>query len=646
MTELKGSHHMSSNKRVLVVEDETILAMDLSKSLEHLGYEVVGTAVSGREAIQKVRETRPDLILMDIKLKGSMDGIDVVDEIRSFTDPAVIYLTAHSDTVLFERAKTTDPYAFLTKPITPDELRHTADMALYKHSMEKRLRDNETRLEQAIEAANLALWEWNPANDSAELTESWFTLFGYDEQEISPSFSDLKHIIHPEDLQHITTALDSVFQGLRSEYQAEYRAKVKSGQWRWILTKGRITERDENGNVLRIAGIDQDITERKQAHDLVLQSERLKAVGELATGVAHNFNNLLQIVLGGAQIALTDLELGDVLAAKANLDQIVESAKFGAQTVKRLQDFARLRTDELSKPGTVFDLTKTVHEAIEMSKPWWKTRPEKEGVAVTLNRYLKKGCFVRGSENELFEVAVNLIKNAAEALPEGGEIAIRTLVQDDRVILVVKDNGIGIPEKNVGRVFEPFWTTKGFKGTGMGLSSCYGIVRDHHGEIEVESRPGQGASFRVELPSATDTSGEDEEPKEVSVDFNLEILVADDIPAVVEQVGRGLSRYGQTVYRAYSGREAIEIFKETRIEFIICDLAMPELNGLQVAKIVSEIAQERGVPKPPFIMLTGWGGQMDEIEKMNECGVDLVLEKPIDIPELIESIRELVTPKS
>ena len=171
-----------------------------------------------------------------------------------------------------------------------------------------------------------------------------------------------------------------------------------------------------------VAVFARDITEQKKAQELFLQAERIKAVGEMSGGVAHNFNNLLQVVLGSAQMALMHLELGSFSEIKRNLDQIVESSRFGAETVKRLQDFARVRSQEAVVDGRIFDLSAVASQAIEITRPWWKTSAEKEGIKISLNRKLTPGCFLKGKESEIFEVAVNLIKNAVEAMPHGGTI--------------------------------------------------------------------------------------------------------------------------------------------------------------------------------------------------------------------------------
>jgi PAS domain S-box-containing protein len=389
-------------------------------------------------------------------------------------------------------------------------------------------------------------------------------------------------------------------------------------------------------------GIVEDTTDLNKAKDLQIQAERLKAVADLASGVAHNFNNLLQIIMGGAQLASVNLQLGDIPKINRHLEQILESSRFGAETVKRLQSFANLHSDPVTAGSDVFDLSDLVRQAVEMTKPWWKTTPEREGITVKLNLDLVNGCVIQGKQSELFEVVVNLIKNAAEALPQGGDINVKTSVSGRTVAFRVDDTGVGIHQGNLTKVFDPFWTTKGENGTGMGLAVSYGIVTRHGGTISADSVEGHGSTFVVNLPIAKGFSDRSEPPLN---DFNLElkILVIDDMQLLLSMLKEGLTEYGQTVLTSLSGREGLELFKHQEVDLVICDLGMPELNGWQVGKAIKNICREKGVPKPPFILLTGWAGQFDEEQKMNESGVDAIVEKPVDIKKLVGIIRDVVS---
>jgi PAS domain S-box-containing protein len=398
---------------------------------------------------------------------------------------------------------------------------------------------------------------------------------------------------------------------------------------------------DHEDNPAGLLVILADISERKRAEDLLLQAERLKALGEMATGVAHNFNNLLQIVTSSAQMALSHISSRNLEDAENKLRQILESSEFGSETVKRLQDFSRIRTTRKHDRGMVFDLADTAKKAIEMSQLWLKTKPEKEGYEIVLHTDLATRSPVLGHESEIFEVLVNLIKNAAEALPTGGAIRIACAVDADNVILTVQDDGIGISEKNLERVFDPFWTSKKFHAEGMGLASCLGIVRQHRGEITVHSREGHGSTFALRLPCAEDSVKRKESQSRRNTCRNLHLLLIDDVEPILTMLGDGLKEMGQTVYSAVSGKEGIEIFSRTPIDLVICDLGMPEMNGWQVGETIKRMCRRKGVPKTPFILLTGWGEQLDDARKIQDSGVNRIMGKPVAFSELFQAIQDL-----
>lgn len=387
-----------------------------------------------------------------------------------------------------------------------------------------------------------------------------------------------------------------------------------------------------------------DVTERRQIERHLARSERLRAVADLAGGVAHHFNNFLQVVIGSADLALGYLGSGEDRAVATRLRQILEAAEVAAQVIKTLGEYSRVADSDQGDHGTVFDLSATVDHAVEMARPWWKTEPEMRGISIAVNRSLQPGCFVRGLESGLFEAALNILRNAVEALPAGGAINVSTLVRGDEVLFSVTDNGVGIPEQDRQHVFEPFWTTKGFRGTGMGLAATFSIVQRHGGEIDLESREGEGTVFTVRLPSASPVEEfEEEVPIGLYSDLELCILIVDDAKVVVQTLSDQLRRRGQTVLTALSGEEAVAILAGEQVDAIVCDLAMPSMNGWQVAKAAAALCRDRGVRRIPFILLTGWAGQLLEAEKIDDSAVDWVVEKPVDSAQLLEVIRHVVS---
>ncbi len=470
-----------------------------------------------------------------------------------------------------------------------------------------------------------------------EYVNSSFTrLFGWTLDELGGK--TIEYV--PEDEQQITLSMiqRALDQGLVIA-GFETKRRTKDGRLLDVSVSGAGFH-DESGAPAGLVVFLRDITERKNAESLLLQTERIKAVGEMAAGVAHNFNNLLQIVMGRVQMALQNIESGSVSRAQRDLHEILEGSRLGADTVKRLQDFARVRTEELPLEGSVFDLSDAVRAAVDMSRTWWKSAAEREGIDISLTCDLQAGCYVKGKENELFEVVVNLIKNAVEALPEGGAITVKTTAAEGTVRLSVKDDGVGIASENLGRVFEPFWTTKGVEGTGLGLAGSYGIVRRHGGGVTVESEEGRGAEFVVTLPAAMAALAEARIGLAPPERPSLRLLIVDDMEAVLKMLAEGLTEQGHRVYAARSGEEALRLLETQTVDIVVCDLGMPVMNGWQVGKALAEASDTRGVEKPPFVLLTGWGGQLDEEAKIEESRVDGVVEKPVDIVKLLDVIHD------
>ena len=323
-------------------------------------------------------------------------------------------------------------------------------------------------------------------------------MFGYTEDE----FSCLSVIdIHPRDSQ------DQVFADFE-DLACGQNLRVEAIPC--LRKDGTIFDADISATSIEIDGVRcgvgffSDITERKRAEELALQSVRLKAVADLSSGVAHHFNNLLQIVMANTSLSLADMESGDLSEVKTNLEQMLKRPRLGAETVKRLQTFADTRADVTESESEVFDIAAIVRNAVEVSKPLWKSDPEKKGIKIDLQLDLEDGCLVKGQENEMFEVLVNLIRNAAEAMPEGGDIEVKTYTEADEVVITVHDTGTGIAEEDILKVFQPFWSSKGVGiGKGMGLAVTHGLVKRHGGDISVQTaKSGAGTTFTIRLPLA------------------------------------------------------------------------------------------------------------------------------------------------
>lgn len=467
-------------------------------------------------------------------------------------------------------------------------------------------------------------------------------LTGYSEEDLKTH--GLTVFIHPQDLEREVDLLQDSFLESESIPTVQYRLVTKNGDIKWCEEQTVLIRWKTKPATLHFIT---DITERKKAEDILLGGERLKAVADLASGVAHNFNNMLQIIIGGAGLAMMDLKSGDTERVHTQLKQIVESARFGAGAVRRLEDFANISSKSRVGAADVFDVSDLIRRAIDMTELWWKTGPEKEGHKIRIDTDLADGLLTKVLEDDLFEVLINIIKNATEALPDGGNIKLSSRLQNGNALLVVEDNGVGIAPENLAKIFEPFWTTKGFKATGMGLSASLGIIKRYNGDISIQSEPGKGAVVTISLPAEIVRKSQHEPLTEaVAQSGPLRILAVDDMEMLVELLRDGLSEYGHTVYTALSGEEALQLFNEHEIDLVISDLGMPNMTGWELGKEIMRLCQARKIPKVPFILLTGWGNQQGEEQKIIESGVDEVVMKPIDLSKIMLVIDKITFSKS
>jgi signal transduction histidine kinase/CheY-like chemotaxis protein len=385
------------------------------------------------------------------------------------------------------------------------------------------------------------------------------------------------------------------------------------------------------------------ITEQERIREQFSQMEKLSALGELASGVAHDFNNTLSGILGRAQLLQrTD----DPEKLKHGLDIIIKTAEDGAKTVKRIQDFARQRRDH---DFELVSVDQILLDASEITRPRWKNCAEASNIHITLNLQIGSNGMVMGDDSELREVLVNMVFNAIDAMPEGGTLSLMTRNVDDSVLIRVVDTGVGMYPEVRSRIFDPFFTTKGKAGLGLGLAVSFGIIRRHGGNIEVDSHYGKGTEFRITLPLAkvaeksvktVEPSGAESPqtvPPVVQSDerSRTRLLVVDDECFVRELLGDILEGEQCDVYLAESGSEALSVFRETEFDGIFTDVGMPGMSGWELAREIRQINKDI-----PMAVITGWGEAVGSNE-VKAAGVDWVVAKPFTADRIVELVREV-----
>ncbi len=386
-------------------------------------------------------------------------------------------------------------------------------------------------------------------------------------------------------------------------------------------------------NAQLFSDLKQTLQELRQAQDQIVQAEKLRAMGEMASGVAHDFNNVLAVVLGNIQLLLHQLDHLSPEEVREGLKVIERSSKDGAETIRRIQEFTGVRRD---KEFVTLSFNDIITEVVSITQPRWRDQAQKKGIQVGLKTQLGDIPMVMGNPSELREVLTNIVFNAVDAMPNGGELTITTQPQtEDWVEVRIADTGIGMTDEVKRRVFDPFFTTKGVTNSGLGMSVSYGIIKRHGGEILIESELGKGTCFVIHLPTGY---GEEEaivkEVPAVKESRQARILVIDDEDSVRDVLSRMLKAKGHQVAVASNGEEGIERFRSEPFDLVFTDLGMPKLSGWDVGKTIKTIN-----PKVPIAMITGWGVELDR-GKLSESGIDLIVSKPFNFDQVVNLVSE------
>lgn len=372
--------------------------------------------------------------------------------------------------------------------------------------------------------------------------------------------------------------------------------------------------------------------ELKAAQEQLVQSEKLRAIGEVASGVAHDFNNTLGIVLGNIQLLMRTVQDENI---QAKLQYAERAALDGIETVRRIQEFTRARPQ---KPPEILDLNGIAMEVVRMMEPVWRDSAQAQGIRIELRFDLSNNAAAMGTAAEIREVLANILLNSIQAMPESGTVTISTGRSETSAWVRITDTGIGMTEEVRKRVFDPFFTTRGVEGTGLGMSVAYGIVKRHGGSISVESESGKGTAVTVTLPAADALSSDDigSLEQEPAVIHPARILVVDDEEMFAQVFVEMLSECGHSVCVARCGSDALEQFRQDSFDLVFTDLGMPEMSGWELAETIKDIN-----PAVPVVLLTGWGAMVDETD-VEASQVDMVLAKPVKLEKLSSIVAEVL----
>ncbi|MFO0727639.1 MAG: response regulator [Myxococcota bacterium] len=619
--------------KVLIVEDERIIAKDIAQTLEGMGYQVAAIAASAEEAVAQAESGAPDVILMDIRIQGPRDGIVAAGVIRERLRIPVVFMTAHADDATLDRAKRTEPYGYLVKPVKSAELRSAIEVSLYRHQMERRLRERERwfattlgSLADGVIAVDLEgkVTFMNPAAE--RLTQIRL------EAAAGRPISEVVQLAgaSPPVLEQLELALRE--RRTSAVREAELRLAVD----RSLLVSNNAAPVLDEEQLLGAVIVLRDITENRALERKLEETARLASLGTMAAGVAHEINNPLSALSANASFVLDEIlrldrETGSLSETVAAQREILASTARIASIVADLRAFSRPEKHE----DSTADVRRAIDWALHTSKHQIRPRARLEVEIGELPRGL-------GDETRLGQVFVNLLVNAAQAISpgnaDGNRVRLSAQVQEDRWIVVeISDSGAGMSEATQRRIFEPFFTTKSpGEGTGLGLSICHGILSAIGGSIHVRSAPGEGTSFEVRIPVAAAKSIA---PPLTQAEGMLRgrILIVDDEVLVRRALSRALRAHELVVVER--GQECLDLLgRGERFDMILTDLIMPTMMGDELYQAI----EARYPDHAARVVFMSGGAISTRIEEFLVHAKNHVVQKPFVVRDLLAMVDRLL----
>jgi two-component system cell cycle sensor histidine kinase/response regulator CckA len=628
--------------RVLIVEDELIVAADIASRLTRLGYVVVGQADQAEEAVRLAGELRPDLVLMDIRLRGGGDGVKAAEEIRRRLRLPVIYVTAHADEATLQRAKVTEPFGYVLKPFEERELRTIIEMARYKHAAERRLADSERRYATTLSSIGEAVVATDQTGRITFLNPIAERLTGWSLAEAAGRpLPDVFRTAH----EHTRTLVDNSVERLLANGTTFGLGDgvvllARDGQ-EYLIDDCAAPIHDDAGQTNGVVLVFRDMTEERRREEELRQAQKMEAVGRLAGGIAHDFNNLLTVINGYSALLLESA--GPDHPWHGLIAEVARAGDRAADLTRQLLAFSRKQHVQ----PQVIDLNQVVTNSLILLR-----RLIAENIELVTD-LSPAALTTRADPGQIEQIIVNLVLNARDAMPEGGQIRLTTVHGECRpdhtphlpggpyIALTVADTGVGMDAATRARIWEPFFTTKEVgKGTGLGLATVYGIVKQAGGHVAVASEPGQGALFTVTFPLAAEPRSATPRAAPLpDVPRGSEtLLLVEDDEAVRGLAAQLLRSAGYTVLEARHGLEALDLAARYSgpIHLLVSDLVMPQMSGRTLADIV-----QTQVPGIRVLFMTGYCDasllQADEAARVYR-----VLSKPFIPKDLVIAVRELL----
>jgi two-component system cell cycle sensor histidine kinase/response regulator CckA len=636
-----------SGLRILIVEDEALIAEELRERLTRLGAVVMEIVDTADAAVDTAIATRPDIVLMDIRLRGTRDGIAAASEIRDAIDVPVVFLTSYSDRPTLERAKGSAPFGYVLKPFEERELLITLEMAGHRHALERQLRESEHRYAQTLHSIGDGVIATDIhgrvsfMNPVAEAMTGW-TLA---DAKGSP-IDGILHITRDTGgLQIVSPAMEALRAGHLLRFDSSDLFVTSRSAAVIPIDDCAAPITDANGHVIGAVMAFRDIRDRRLAEDALkraqeelFQAQKMESIGRLASGIAHDFNNLLTVINGCAEMALEDQSLSDT--TRTLLADIVQAGLRAASLTRQFLAFGR---KESLRPQSL-DLNTLITDLVAMLRRLIRADIE------LLVELAQAPVVTLADPSQVEQILVNLVVNARDAMPKGGRITMSTGIAQVNeavahevgvepgryAVVTVSDNGTGIDDAICEHIFEPYFTTKAVgAGSGLGLATVYGIAKQSGGSVTVRSTLGLGASFAVYLPAMAGASTS--APASAESDSRLgseTILLVEDESTVRSLISVLLHRKGYTLLEAANGHEALDVYArhDGPVHIVITDVVMPDMPGPQLIA-----ALRKQAPGLRALYMSGYAS-----EHMPVIGGDPFIAKPFTPTALADRVREVL----
>ncbi|MBF1999285.1 MAG: response regulator [Synechococcales cyanobacterium M58_A2018_015] len=658
---------------VLLIEDNLAEARFLQEILKHTGPHRFQFSHVQRltDALQQLANQTFDVLLLDLSLPDSQGLASLEVLIRHAPSLPIVVLTNTNDDELAVQAVRRGAQDYLVKrQVNQDLLVRSLRYAIERKQAAEALREaNEIlelrvqertaelqqanehlrreiirrqriqeRLEMAQQAGKIGSFEWNIRDNAMTWTAELEALYGLPPGAFNGHCRKWLQTIHPDDREATERKLWQAVEQSR-EFDAEFRIVCPNNEIRWIAAKSSILH-DVSGQPLRMIGVHIDITDKKQLEAQFLRAQRLESLGTLASGIAHDLNNILTPILAVAQVL--PLRLPDLEEQPRHLLQVLEaSARRGGEMVKQILSFAR------GVEGKRTEL-RVDHLLQEIEKIIQQTFPKSIEIYTQLAADLWP---LFGDETQLHQVLMNLCVNARDAMPEGGQLVItaENLWLDEPqsqlyldahvgayVVITISDTGVGIPETILHRIFDPFFTTKEIgKGTGLGLSAALGIIKSHGGFVDVQSKVNCGSRFTLYFPAHQANDPQPTSDCDLLIGHQELIVIVDDEPSICEAIKAMLETYHYRVLIADNAIEALALFAEynDQIYGVLVDIMMPDMDGLTAISLLKQLS-----PQVHPIAMSGLHST-DLAAQAEKLGFQGFLAKPFLMRDLLQLLR-------